>query len=353
MAAARSDHSRAAVHIINLQDSQEGVDIEHSPHQVTISCFDADGLLEYITKVLGTGGSRVLDADVMLSTDGVVLERFVVKMNGRLRLDKLSKLIESVLARSRESTETASETQGSPVLDQTERGDATGPLYFRAPVQKPQASLEEIEEEIQSAVPLSQVIAGSARPGDILGGGEPQSSLVSRMNQMPEGANHQYNAETQEKGEPTTDSPEPEAQATTSAARRPRRPLTNHEATIFADLSESSQSENHTAQPDEPDADVLDPAISIIPFEELMLIETLGVGRVSTIYRAAWRRTQGVGDMVNALTNVSMVALKVAMVNSETQDQAHVDELKREADIAAMLDHPHVCDLVGVAADAE
>lgn len=40
---------------------------------VTIACGDADGLLEYITKLLGTGGSRVLDADVMLSRDNIVL----------------------------------------------------------------------------------------------------------------------------------------------------------------------------------------------------------------------------------------------------------------------------------------
>ena len=33
----------------------------------------------------------VLDADVMLSSDRIVLDRFVVEMNGRLRLDKLAR----------------------------------------------------------------------------------------------------------------------------------------------------------------------------------------------------------------------------------------------------------------------
>jgi serine/threonine-protein kinase len=84
--------------------------------------------------------------------------------------------------------------------------------------------------------------------------------------------------------------------------------------------------------------------VPLIPFDELMLIETLGTGRVSTIYRAAWQRG-GAG--------VSMVALKVAMVNNITRDTSHVDELRREADIAARLSHPNICDLVGVAADQE
>ena len=41
---------------------------------VTISCADCDGLLEFITKLLSTGGGRVLDADVMLTqSDTIVL----------------------------------------------------------------------------------------------------------------------------------------------------------------------------------------------------------------------------------------------------------------------------------------
>ena len=91
--------------------------------------------------------------------------------------------------------------------------------------------------------------------------------------------------------------------------------------------------------------------IPLIPFEELMLIETLGMGRVSTIYRAAWQRRSA--NHFTAPVGVQMVALKVAMVNSETLDTSHVDELRREADIAARLQHPSICDLVGVAADTE
>jgi len=80
MAAARSDKTKVAVHIHNVDGSDGGRFADPAVHHpgnllrlVTICCNDATGLLEYITKLLATGGSRVLDADVMLSTDGIVL----------------------------------------------------------------------------------------------------------------------------------------------------------------------------------------------------------------------------------------------------------------------------------------
>lgn len=79
MAAVRSDPTRAVVHIANL-DGDSGVSassFHRRPnrflHLVTMSCSDVNGLLEYITKLLSTCGSRVLDADVMMSTDSIVL----------------------------------------------------------------------------------------------------------------------------------------------------------------------------------------------------------------------------------------------------------------------------------------
>jgi serine/threonine protein kinase len=82
-------------------------------------------------------------------------------------------------------------------------------------------------------------------------------------------------------------------------------------------------------------------------------LETLGTGRVSTIYRAAWQRAYDRDAVTPTPLGVYMVALKVAMVNTITGDTSHVDELRREADIAARLSHANICDLVGVAADAE
>jgi hypothetical protein len=80
MAAARTDNSRAVVHITNLKGaSQWAMDAnDQSRHLVTIACVDAYGLLEYITRLLATGGSRVLDADVMLSsTDNIALVSYL------------------------------------------------------------------------------------------------------------------------------------------------------------------------------------------------------------------------------------------------------------------------------------
>jgi serine/threonine protein kinase len=149
--------------------------------------------------------------------------------------------------------------------------------------------------------------------------------------------------------------------ATGDSTERRRRPLVSREAVNFL-LPEDENREEHkqslealTALAnafDYSESSLESRTIPLIPFEELMLIETLGMGRVSTIYRAAWQKTS-VDDSSKALTDVQMVALKVATVNQETGDTLHVDELRREADIAAMLKHSNVCDLVGVAADSE
>ena len=77
MSVVRGDASRAVVHITNIgEDSNWTSPMDPkapSRRLVTIACADAVGLLEYISKLLATGGSRVLDADVMLSSDNIVL----------------------------------------------------------------------------------------------------------------------------------------------------------------------------------------------------------------------------------------------------------------------------------------
>jgi hypothetical protein len=132
--------------------------------------------------------------------------------------------------------------------------------------------------------------------------------------------------------------------------------LVNREATVFSDYDLDGVPETGVAAqfalefPPTSVAGIQDRVIPLIPFEELMLIETLGMGRVSTIYRAAWQRNPA---STVAPAPVEMVALKVATVNPETGDFSHVYELRREADIAVMLQHSSVCELIGVAADAE
>ena len=85
MAAARADPIKAVVHIHNVDkrglSTYPAATSAKNVKQlrlVTICCNDALGLLEYISKLLATGGSRVVDADVMLSTDGIVLVRTLI-----------------------------------------------------------------------------------------------------------------------------------------------------------------------------------------------------------------------------------------------------------------------------------
>lgn len=86
MAATRTDKTKAVLHIHNLAGGGNWSQFSgaasaresNTLRLVTISCHDATGLLEYISKLLATSGSRVLDADVMLSTDGIVLVCFEV-----------------------------------------------------------------------------------------------------------------------------------------------------------------------------------------------------------------------------------------------------------------------------------
>lgn len=153
----------------------------------------------------------------------------------------------------------------------------------------------------------------------------------------------------------------------TSTSMRQRRPLVNRQATSDLDRigdSDDDPSMDFVTVSNWDYGDAEGRVIPLIPFEDLMLIETLGTGRVSTIYRAAWRRTTspstgGNDRMMWGQTStanheyVQMVALKVGMVNPATRDTANVDELRREGDIAARLQHPNICDLVGVAADSE
>jgi len=63
MSVARSDPGKCVVHTMNLENDKYWASERSSTGKsqvklLTISCSDAHGLLEYITKLLGTGGSR-------------------------------------------------------------------------------------------------------------------------------------------------------------------------------------------------------------------------------------------------------------------------------------------------------
>jgi hypothetical protein len=294
-------------------------------------------------------------------------------MKGRLRLDKLAQSIELFLADAQKNS--AEEDEGSQTMQKSNSSkslslqrQASGPLYFHAPIQQPQASPNQLRQEIDSAVPLSEVLIASSSSTALTNLVPMRRNKMERSTTMPTSLMQPF------LGTPDTSTSggsQNYSENIRAADRRPREPLVysterdrrtlvSREAKTFLDSSEGSDGYPlpadvlavlaQSSDLSEPGVD--DRIVPLIPFEELMLIETLGMGRVSTIYRAAWQKRRAENEAA-VLNDVEMVALKVATVNQQTGDTLHVDELRREADIAAILQHPNVCDLVGVAADAE
>jgi tRNA A-37 threonylcarbamoyl transferase component Bud32 len=301
-------------------------------------------------------------------------------MKGRLRLDKLAQSIEAFLvealeraAQEEEALSTKSSSDKSSPRTPSMTRQASGPLYFQAPKAAHQeTSPGQLQHEIEAAVPLSDMLLASSSSNNLtnlvpMRGSNIPGTGVRRGNSMPaalllqpeltssDGSSNKSGQSTVQT-EPAGDQ-QPQVAVPESVERR-RRTLVNRQATSFGEPEEE-----HLNPPidfltvasrgfESSESNLEDRIIPLIPFDELMLIETLGMGRVSTIYRAAWQQRR-LESEASALTAVEMVALKVATVNQDTCDTLHVDELRREADIAAMLKHPNVCDLVGVAADAE
>lgn len=298
----------------------------------------------------------------------------MVEMNGRLRLDTLANLVEAFIREyySKANIDPTGKNVSSPVAAKSsQRSESslsheqpTGPLYFQEPPTRLSGS-RSFQLEMKSAVPLSDMLASS------------QSDMISPP-QIPHLLRISFDAGS---SPPTVNLPmrkakdmEPDfdrvpSSNTASATVRQRRPLVNRRAAANLDdigLDGMGLVPDTLSSPPIDYLAVDDRSIPLIPFDEIMLIgecqilrlkcfsnnpqthtsllETVGTGRVSTIYRAAWQRSAG---------RVQMVALKVAMISGITGDTANVDELRREADIAARLNHSNICDLVGIAADSE
>jgi len=309
----------------------------------------------------------------MLSSDRIVLDRFVVEMNGRLRLDKLAQLIEAFLKNAADNEKQHREHKDDCSFQDGLKGEhsVSGPLYFN-PKYHSTANLlrRDIEKELQSAVPLTQMLASPNRSEQMLDtqfaelkrhfsvpvdlSNRPSSILAPRrMSNQSANIESTISPAERHEHEESSAAIDPIANdvavnSGSSRSMRHKRPLVNRRAATDLDRIELEGDSLEADYVTVPCRDIVGPAaqdrvVSLIPFDELKLIETIGMGRVSTIYRTAWQSPFA----------VQMVALKVAMVNSETKDTSHVDELRREADIAARLQHPNVVDLVGVAADAE
>jgi tRNA A-37 threonylcarbamoyl transferase component Bud32 len=286
-------------------------------------------------------------------------------MKGRLRLDKLAQSIELFLAYSHQRSPKSDDASGSHTLlksssssNMSMQGQPPGPLYFHAPIHHEEVSQTQLQQEIDSAVPLTEVLIASSSSAALTNLVPMRRSSLERSNTMPTSLMQPVLPTPESSvssGFPEIGQPVPASQST----ERRRRKLVSREATNFLHdphVDGENQSMTYLATPSQSCSGfehvLEDCVVPLIPFEELMLIETLGMGRVSTIYRAAWQKRKTDGE-ASLLTGVKMVALKVATINQVTGDTLHVDELRREADIAAMLKHPNICDLVGVAADSE
>ena len=297
-------------------------------------------------------------------------------MHGRLRLDKLANSIERFLEQ--HSAKTKDETDASAVesnesLQSLTSGSKNSPtdanLYFQPPRNTPELpTIHDVREEMEAAVPLSEILASRDSHGKLFS--LPSSGIsfqpLTRHLSLPPIATNAPSlprnlSSSSHKDRLLGSLPKIslekriQLEPAQEPSMRERRPLINRQGT--SDLDRFDNEDND--QEDSVDYVTMNVgglgeshrAIPIIPFEELMLIETLGMGRVSTIYRAVWQRK--ISNHFSSPVGIQMLALKVAMVNPDTFDTSHVDELRREADIAARLHHPNICDLVGVAADSE
>lgn len=371
MAAARAEHAKAAVHIHSIEedsiDSFKPKDFSNrSLRLVTISCQDATGLLEYITSLLATGGSRVLDADVMTSEDNIVLDRFVVNMAGRLRLDMLSNSIEAFLAQhaipeQQVEQQADSDNKATTTNRNSHVRAASGSIYHTMAESPP--SEERLHSELQSGVPLTEMLASNSRV-DFSGVSIPTLSKRHSLpleihgntsTRLPEVSLSFRNMDIKESADVSSF----DALSEQDGPNNRRRKLVDRPASHDLDKSEevsmgSNKTIDYVTVPtfDQGGGVLVEKrrSVPLIPFDELMLIETIGTGRVSTIYRAAWQRQS---QAMFLQDQVKMVALKVAMANGETGDTSYIDELRQEADIAARLQHACICDLIGVAADSD
>jgi hypothetical protein len=287
----------------------------------------------------------------------ILQDRFTVQTVGRLRLDKLSNLIEAFL-KEYGTFQANNADDPPPILPNSTSAvmEPSGPLYVQDYAARA-SNRRDVEQEIESAIPLHEALARSeVSPGADLQLSSSKrvaaslpdfrlemksSSFVDNVPSIPH---------LSSKEDISSSIPEQATSALVPNEQRQRKKMINRRGTSNLDNIGNEQGDPTLDYLTVPDfyansGEVAEPrAVPLIPFDEIMLIETLGAGRVSTIYRAAWQRSEFYESPFPVKT-VKMVALKVAMVDPATRNTAYVDELRREADIAARLSHPNVCDL--------
>ena len=245
-------------------------------------------------------------------------------------------------------------------------GGMSEALYFKPHPETTEVPTKfDLQEEIKSAVPLTRVLESS---GELMSAGVDRGSFLPLTRHLSLNADERTpflsmageapgeGTRDDNRDKPSLQEREAYEKVQDKPSMRVKRPLVKRRGSSdldHRDLEDDDDSSlGYISLPPSGGAVAHGrevPSIPVIPFDELMLIETLGTGRVSTIYRAVWRQLSTCNDT----SGVNMLALKVAMVNPKTFDSSHIDELRREADIAARLSHANVCELVGIAADSE
>jgi hypothetical protein len=305
-----------------------------------------------------------------------------VEMKGRLRIDKLQQSIEAYLKQSALDEKDESDSlgpfnspseYGKPITSPMTNDLTYGTLYFNPPMERPVSSSHNLQAEMRYAVPLSEIVLSSlpSSPNRVelrshQERRHPDTNYPPHSIETPTFSVNQIDEHNQFPGEsgkeatgPDTRSEEPESsvpptQQSSDAPGR-RHPLVNREATYLSfgsDVQDDVDSDEFfLASQQQMLKRTGQKVVPMIPLKDLMLIETLGKGRVSTIYRAAWQKRPNAS--LQSHGGIEMVALKVATVDPKSGDAFALDELRHEADIAAMLQHKNICDLVGVASDSE
>ena len=115
-------------------------------------------------------------------------DRFVVEMTGRLRLDKFADSIETFIRGRNEQNEgiRSADSKGSSSSHESttsQKAEPGGPLYFRTNDLPEAHTPKDIEEEIESAIPLSAVLSTS---GDLMMYNAPDLPQLRKRHSMPQ-----------------------------------------------------------------------------------------------------------------------------------------------------------------------
>jgi hypothetical protein len=267
-----------------------------------------------------------LDADVMLTKDGIVLvrsvsiiwwmircelararaytlfsfflctqDRFVVEMSGRLRLDTLTNLIGSFLREyyAAEVAETDStstpDTRKSASSPSTPIG-TTGPLYYHE-VQRERVPTRNLREEMETAVPLTDVLASSH--SDLLGlQGQPVFPQCRRSSSVPKHSSWEIpmpdahipmRARRDSNSSPSSqpDVAPPVANTANTGSTRQKRQLVNRRGTFNLDdcVEGDRPALDYVTVPTLSAFSVENIDVPLIPFDEIMLIGESAFGK--------------------------------------------------------------------------